>query len=116
MLKKLDQEFQATLEDETELEKHLAELFKKRRSSLLMAIGLAIYISAHVLFVLITYQSSLSAKTPFGFNVPPGMVLVPLLFVIGVLQWGAKAVIAHCEIRMLLLFKKLREDKIVVTP
>lgn len=108
MFTKLDKKFQAALDDEARLGEQLAGLTKQRRWNAIGAAALAVYICIHVLLVLITYQSTTSAKTPLGFNVPPGMLLMPLLFTIMLVQCAIKAVAAHCEIRTLITFKKLR--------
>lgn len=109
MLTKLDENFQATLDDNIKLELHLANLASQRRLSTFAATALAVYIFAHVIFVICTYRSSISAQSPLGLNVPPGMTLLPLIFLILILQSAVKAVAAHGEIRSLLTFKKLRD-------
>ncbi len=109
MLTKLDEKFQAALESDTELEKQLVSLANQRRWSTIMATAMAAYIFGHAIFVLYIYRSSISAQTPFGQNVPPGMTLMPVLFLILALQYVVKAVAAHGEIRVLLAFKKLRD-------
>ncbi len=109
MLTVLDQKFQAALDDEAKLREQLIGLTNQRRWNAIGAAVLAAYVFAHVLFVLITYQSTISAQIPLGLNSPPGMVLLPLLVSILLLQLVIKAVVAHCEIRTLLMFKKLRE-------
>ena len=107
MFAKLDEKFQAVLDDNTKLEAHLLKLDNQRYWSTMVATALASYIFAHAMFVLFVYRSSISVESPLGLNVPPGMVLMPLLFLILVLQWTVKAVVAHGEIRTLLAFKKL---------
>lgn len=107
MLTKLDEKFQAALDDDTKLEEQLVSLANQRRWSTIVATALVVYIFAHVIFALFTYRSTISAQTPLGLNVPPGMTLMPLIFLILVLQWTVKAVVAHGEIRTLLAFKKL---------
>ncbi|MES2920763.1 MAG: hypothetical protein V4819_04425 [Verrucomicrobiota bacterium] len=109
MLTQLDEKFQAALDDDTKLEEQLVRLANQRYWSTIAATALAAYIFAHAFFVLFTYRSSISARTPVGLNVPPGMVLMPLIFLILMLQWAVKAVVTHCEIRVLLTFKKLRD-------
>ncbi|MEO5714542.1 MAG: hypothetical protein ABIT37_13735 [Luteolibacter sp.] len=109
MFTKLDEKFQATLDNDAELERQLSGLAEQRRRNTFIATAMAVYIFGHALFVLVIYQRTISTKNPMGLNVPPGMVLLPLLFSILVLQFAIKAVVAHCEIRSLLTFKKLRE-------
>lgn len=116
MFEKSDQRFLQALASEEEFEKRLGSLTNQRRWSCILATALAVYIFAHVIFVLVTFQSTISDHTPFGLNVPPGMVLLPMIFLMLSLQWVVQAVVAHCEIRTLLIYKKLHDDKSVVTP
>ena len=116
MLKKLDQEFLATLEDETELEKRIAGLVRSKFWHTFTAVALAILICGHILWLLVTYNNSISDKNPFGIHIPVPMTLMPAMFLLLLLVNVIKAVVAHTELRMLLLFKKLRDDKVFVTP
>lgn len=116
MFEKSDHDFQALLDDPVKLVERIQGLARTRRWNTISATVLAVYIFGHVLWVLSIYRSSVSHQTPLGLNTPPGMVLLPLVFALLVLQQAVQAVIAHSELRMLLLFKKLRDDKSVVTP
>jgi len=116
MLRKLDKEFLETLETDSSLDKHLTRLTSQRLWSTIMAFSLAILIMGHVFFLLVTYRNSISPANPFGINIPPPMMLMPAIFFPLLLICAVKAAVAHCEIRTLFIFKKLRDGKSVVTP
>lgn len=116
MMKKADQDFLTSLSDEVKLEKRIQEFVSSRMWNTISAVVLAILTFAHVLFLIVIYKDSISTTNPFGVNIPAPMMLMPAVFFPLLLINAIKAVAAHCEIRMLLLFKKLRDDKSVVTP
>lgn len=114
MFKKSDQEFLAVLDDGVSAEKRIGELARARKWNAVTAAALATLIYAHVLFLLVTYNNSISPQTPFGVNIPTPMLLMPAVFIPLLIINAIKAVGSHCELRTLLLFKKLRDDKNVV--
>lgn len=116
MLKKLDQEFLAMLEDETELEKRVAGLVSSRFRHTVTAVAVAILICGYILWLLVIYKNSISDKNPFGIQIPVPMTLMPAMFLLVLLVNAIKAVAARAELRMFLLFRKLRDGKSVATP
>ena len=116
MFKKSDREFLAVLDDGVSAEKRIGELARARKWNAVTAVALATLIYAHVLFLLVTYKNSISLQTPFGVDIPAPMPLMPALFIPVLLINAIKAVGSHCELRTLLMFRKLRDDKSVVNP
>jgi hypothetical protein len=116
MFEKGDQNFLALLDDPVKLEERIQQCGRTRRTSGITGAVMAVFVFGHVLCVLCIYSSTISARSPLGAYTPPGMVLLPLLFALLALQQALRALAAHGELRTLLLFRKIRDDKSIVTP
>jgi hypothetical protein len=116
MFEKSDQDFLGLLDDPANLEKRIQQCGRTRLNGVIAGALMTVFIFGQVFWVLGIHQSSVSPGTPSGIQPPPGMVLLPLLFAILAVQQALRALAAHGELRTLLLFKKLRDDKSVVTP
>lgn len=111
MLMKQDTEFGALLDDDSKLEPRLAELTRQRHWNVVTAVALTALVYGLLMTMLFDYKSSISTRNPFGTNPPTPMVLLPTIFLPLLLMQVAKAVSAHSEIRMLLLFRKLNQAR-----
>lgn len=116
MFDKSDQNFLRLLDDPVKLDQRISQRGRTRRNGFIAGVLMTVFIFGQVFWVLGIHQSSISRGTPVGIQPPPGLVLLPLLFAILAVQQFLQALSAHCELRMLLLFKKLRDDKRVATP
>lgn len=115
MWRKRDQDFVELLDDPVKVEKRLTELASVRNWSVIAAIPMVIlvfWVGFMILSGIIQNSGRLSPVTSWHINgiINSIFVLVTLLVCL------SKAVSAHNELRMLLLFKKLRDDKSPVTP
>jgi hypothetical protein len=111
MLMKQDTEFGALLDDDTKLEPRLAELIRQRRWNVVAAVALTALVYGLLITIASDYKSSISTTNPFGSNPPAPMVLLPTIFLPLVIIQVAKALNAHSEIRVLLLFRKLSQAR-----
>lgn len=102
MFEKSDQNFQALLDDPDKLEKRVGTLRTMRLvNTISAAFGLIAFFA--ILFMMLGKHIK---------DTPPALVLMIVIFI----QPAIAAMMAHNEIRLLLLFKKLRDDKSVVIP
>ncbi len=109
MFEKSDQKFLRALESPEELEKLLKKLRRGRRWS---AFFTAFFLLAVVvLFILI---QPLVTSLPQGAGAP--LLILPVMLLFCPMLYAMKALSLHGEIRTLLIFKKLRDNKSVVTP
>ena len=109
MFEKCDQKFERALESADHLEKLLKKL---RRGRWWFTISTAFsLLAAVVLFILVQ---------PLVKDLPPGtsapLLILPMMLLFFPVLNAMKALSLHGEIRTLLVFKKLRDDKSVVTP
>lgn len=102
MFEKSDQNFLALLDDPAMLDKRVSTLRTMRLINTITAsFGLVAFFV--ILFMILGKHSKES---------PPALVLMIVIF----LQPAIAAMMAQNELRTLLMFKKLRDDKSVVTP
>ncbi len=109
MFEKNDQKFLQALESPEELEKLLKKLKKTRKQSSVAAI------SGFVLFIVFFWMSYDIAERCPG-KVQTIVLLGPFAFLITPLLQTVVVHNTHSKIRTLLVFKKLCDDKSLVTP
>lgn len=102
MFERSDQNFQALLDDPHKLEMRVSTLRTMRLSNTITAaFGLVAFFA--ILFMMLGKHIK---------DTPPALVLMIIIFI----QPAIGAMMAHNELRMLILFRKLRDDRSVVTP
>ena len=115
MWRKRDQDFVELLDDRMKLEKHLNVLASVRKWSAIATIPmvmLVFWVGFTILSGIIQNSGRLNPVTSWHIS-----GIINLIFVlVSLLVCLSKAVSAHNELRMLLLYKKLRDGKSPVTP
>lgn len=113
MLKKQDHDFSEMLDDRAKVENRLTELARQRLLS-----GISAAVSALVLFSILFMLLSATVRTPGLSNQPSAATPISgcLILLFSSATSLARAIGAHSEIRTLLVFRKLRDDRSVVTP
>lgn len=109
MFENSDQKFLRALESPEEVEKLFAKLKRARRQSVICAVcGLAAFFVFFHMSINLAQRISGVAQTIILFG-PFAYLLTPLMITI-------KAYNIQSQIRILIVFKKLRDDRSVVTP
>lgn len=115
MWKKRDQVFVQVLGDAAKLDKRLNELGSVRKWCGIASIPMVLVIF-YVGFTILSGITQTSGRLDHVTTWHVGGIINSIFTIVSLLICLSKAVCAHNELRMLLLFKTLREDKSVSTP